>query len=133
MDLNEKNAIQLKYQGYKYERIAKLLNIEYDTIVSWFRTDGKLFEDYNNYEHDHNKMIDDMANNLLKKNLNNACEVLINEMNDMKNAPQIRIKAACEVLNRIWGVKPDINQNKKNDDLKNFFDEISIYDNRDLP
>ena len=50
LSLKEKLAIELKYLGNSYSEISEKIEVPLDTIKGWFEANGKLHQEYLDYE-----------------------------------------------------------------------------------
>ncbi len=117
----EQKACELKYSGIKYKKMSELLDVNYDTLVSWFRKDGKIYQDYQEYAIETNRQAKLRAINLLTNNVERAIEVLVNEMHN-SDSSQAKIKAACEILNRV--IKN--NETQENEETMTWEDYVTL-------
>jgi len=124
--LNEKKqlAMELKYQGLSYPVISKKINVSVNTIKSWFREGGELFEKYYDFADKKTTELEKDSRILLRREIWNAVAV-INQALREKIAVKVkcptcqkiietevniptsnRLKASSEVLDRVFGKAP---------------------------
>jgi len=100
---NEKcqEAIRLKYEGETYPLIAKKIKVPLDTIRRWFVDGGLLREEYEEYRDEENQKRRELADAILKKNINTAAEILVGLMGSDKD--EIKFKSAVAIIEREFG------------------------------
>jgi hypothetical protein len=100
---NEKyqNAIRLKYSDFTYLEIARMLKVSHVSVKRWFRSDGLLKEEYEQYEKERNKVRDDEIDTALKKHAVTASKMLVSLMGAKSDA--MKFRAAKTILDFVRG------------------------------
>lgn len=94
-------AIHLKYEGFSYPEIAKLLKVSEITVKRWFRPDGLLKDEYDAYEKETNAMTDSVVDTILKTKVEVAAKMLVALMGSKKDA--MKFRAAKTILDYCFG------------------------------
>src|SRR3989338_3372992 len=106
-------AIHLKYEGFSYPEIAKLLKVSEITVKRWFRPDGLLKDEYDAYEKETNAMTDSVVDTILKTKVEVAAKMLVALMRSKKNA--MKFRAAKTILDYCFG-KTGVGKDQEYDD-----------------
>ena len=107
------NAIHLKYEGFSYPEIAKLLKVSEITVKRWFRPDGLLKDEYDAYEKETNAMTDSVVDTILKTKVEVAAKMLVALMGSKKDA--MKFRAAKTILDYCFG-KTGVNKEQEYED-----------------
>lgn len=94
-------AIRLKYAGESYEVISKKIKTPVDTIKGWFRSEGPLREEYDAYQDDQNELRLTESNQILKRNIHTAANMLVALMGSPDD--NVKFRATKEMLDRVQG------------------------------
>lgn len=94
-------AIRLKYAGESYEVISKQLKTPIDTIKGWFRSEGPLREEYDTYTDEQNELRLNESNQILKRNIHTAANMLVALMGSPDD--NVKFRATKEMLDRVQG------------------------------
>lgn len=94
-------AVHLKYEGFSYPEIAKLLKVSEITVKRWFRPDGLLKDEYDAYEKETNAMTDSVVDTILKTKVEVAAKMLVALMGSKKDA--LKFRAAKTILDYCFG------------------------------
>lgn len=94
-------AIRLKYAGESYEVISKKIKTPIDTIKGWFRSEGPLREEYDGYQDEQNELRLNESNQILKRNIHTAANMLVALMGSPDD--NVKFRATKEMLDRVQG------------------------------
>jgi predicted metal-dependent hydrolase len=94
-------AIRLKYSGESYEVISKKIKTPIDTIKGWFRSEGPLREEYDTYTDEQNEFRLNESNQILKRNIHTAANMLVALMGSPDD--NVKFRATKEMLDRVQG------------------------------
>ncbi len=94
-------AIRLKYAGESYEVISKKIKTPIDTIKGWFRSEGPLKEEYDTYTDEQNELRLNESNQILKRNIHTAANMLVALMGSPDD--NVKFRATKEMLDRVHG------------------------------
>jgi hypothetical protein len=136
----EMRAIELKYEGGRYEDLSKLLKQEFPEYVysldavnlrQWFYEKGKLRPAYDAYRGLMRQEAIERAKTLLDESVELATRTTIALMAGRYNA-DARLKASREILNRILGtpaqnIKIDDEDRAENKQTKDKLNELIKY------
>ena len=123
IDLNKKyrDAMEHKYQGMAYIDIAKEVDVSLNTIKSWFKTGGLLFDKYYIFAEEKIAALEKESKMLLRREIWNAVAVMNKALREYVSVKttckhckkevtvkvdlptQHRVRAAVEVLDRVFG------------------------------
>lgn len=106
-------AIHLKYEGFSYPEIAKLLKVSEITVKRWFRPDGLLKDEYDVYERETNALTDSVVDTILKTKVEVAAKMLVALMGSKKDA--MKFRAAKTILDYCFG-KTGVSKEQEYDD-----------------
>jgi hypothetical protein len=101
----EQMAIILKCEGQPADKIANMINAEYNltykmmTIREWFWADGRLFQAYHEYNTWHADQVVNEAKLLIKKSTGQAAQTLV-DLLDPKIESSVRHNAGKTLLNK---------------------------------
>ena len=111
MGKKETEAIELKYKGETYEKIAQAVGTSLQTIKEWFSSGGRLRGSYFEYEEEQNDFIKKEARLSLKRSVLKASKTL-GDLLDDKN-PTIKLRAAHMILERELGIPKEVDNQGK--------------------
>ena len=94
-------AIHLKYEGFSYPEIAKLLKVSEITVKRWFRPGGLLKDEYDAYEKETNAMADSAVDAILSTKVELAAKMLVALMGSKKDT--MKFRAAKTILDYCFG------------------------------
>ena len=100
---NEKyqNAIRLKYSDFTYLEIARMLKVSHVSVKRWFRADGLLKEEYDQYEKERNRVRDKETDTVLKRHCVTAANILVSLMGAKSDA--MKFRAVKAILDYVLG------------------------------
>lgn len=98
MGEKETKSIELKYNGERYENIAKAVGVALPTIKDWFSTGGKLRRYYLGYEAEQSELSKKKAQRVVTRNVHNAAKTLVNLLGSENE--NIKFRAAEAILER---------------------------------
>lgn len=101
MGEKELKAINLRYEGQKYEKIANVVGVSLATVKNWFSSSGRLQNAYRDFEKERNSALKEEALLNLKKSVGKATKTLVQLLDS--NNPTIRLRAATAILEREFG------------------------------
>ena len=94
-------AIRLKYEGESYEAISKKTKTPLNTIKGWFRSEGPLREEYDTYADEQNELRLSESNQILKRNIHTASNMLVALMGSPDD--NVKFRAVTEIITRVRG------------------------------
>lgn len=95
------DAIRLKYEGEDYAVIARTLKVPINTLKKWFADGGLLAEDYKEYRDAQNKLREDEALEVLRREIKTASRMLVGLMASTSDG--VKLKAVLAILERLLG------------------------------
>lgn len=95
------DAIRLKYEGEDYSVIARTLKVPINTLKKWFADGGLLAEKYKEYRDTQNKLREDEALEVLRREIKTASRMLIGLMASTSDG--VKLKAVLAILERLLG------------------------------
>jgi hypothetical protein len=98
IDNPDLKAIEMKYLGFSYAKIAEAVGVEYSTIKSWFMRSGRLYRQYLEYAIEATKDRKDNAKQLFAVSIDKAVRTMT-ELLDSQDE-RIRFIAAREIIER---------------------------------
>lgn len=100
---NEKyqNAIRLKYSDFTYLEIAQMLKVSHVSVKRWFRSDGLLKEEYDQYEKERNHTRDREMDTVLARHSLTAANILVSLMGAKSDA--MKFRAVKAILDYVLG------------------------------
>lgn len=101
MSEKETKAIELKYNGDKYENIAKAVGVALPTVKDWFSAGGKLKNYYIAYEAEQSELSKKEAQRVVTKNVHKAAKALVDLLGSENE--NIKFRAAEAILDRELG------------------------------
>lgn len=111
MGKKETKAIELKYKGETYEKIALVVGASLQTIKEWFSSGGRLRGSYFEYEEEQNDFLKKEARLSLKRSVLKASKTL-GDLLDDKN-PIVKLRAAHMILERELGIPKEVDNQGK--------------------
>lgn len=123
---NEKyqNAIRLKYSDFTYLEIAHLLKVSHVSVKRWFRSDGLLKEEYDQYEKERNSVRDKETDTILARHAETASKILVSLMGARSDA--MKFRAAKAILNYVLGPVRTVGGNDSADNGNDWRDDSRI-------
>ena len=94
-------AIRLKYEGETHEAISKKIKTPVDTIKGWFRSEGPLRDEYDTYTDEQNELRLNESNQILKRNIHTASNMLVALMGSTDDS--VKLRATKEIHDRVHG------------------------------
>lgn len=78
MNIYEKKAIELRYMGYTYPKIAEAIGnkISISTLRQWFMMGGRLYHDYLSYQDQQDKFTEEDVRSQFKKAARHGVKVM---------------------------------------------------------
>ncbi len=100
---NEKyqNAIRLKYSDFTYLEIARMLKVSHVSVKRWFRSDGLLKEEYDQYEKERNRVRDKETDTVLARHSVIAANILVSLMGAKSDV--MKFRAVKAILDYVLG------------------------------
>lgn len=95
------DAIRLKYEGEDYSVIARTLKVPINTLKKWFADGGLLAEKYKEYRDTQNKLREEEALEVLRREIKTASRMLIGLMASTSDG--VKLKAVLAILERLLG------------------------------
>lgn len=95
------DAIRLKYEGEDYAVIARTLKVPINTLKKWFADGGLLAEKYKEYRDTQNKLREDEALEVLRREIKTASRMLVGLMASTSDG--VKLKAVLAILERLLG------------------------------
>ncbi|MDD2807982.1 MAG: helix-turn-helix domain containing protein [Patescibacteria group bacterium] len=96
-----REVIRLKYEGESYAVISKLVNVSISTLKKWFMSGGLLKAEYEQYRDQTNKLVKEVADEILKQEVETAAKILVGLMGSKND--QIKFKAAVTIIEHVLG------------------------------
>lgn len=78
MEEKYQRAIEMKYAGETYKKIAEELQVAEITVKQWFQADGLLYLQYLEYATKLGLEREQLGRNMLKENIENLVKIMIN-------------------------------------------------------
>lgn len=112
------SVFQAKYEGKKYDDIAKETRYSVNTLYKNLQKSGKWYLPYLDYEKELNDEAVRKAKEILRKEASTAATIMVAALAFIKSDPRLAVDAAKDTLDRV-GLKPaqDVNVKGQAEDV----------------
>lgn len=98
----DQKIMEMKYKGFLYKDIGVAVEKTEDYIESLFRTTGRLYIKYLEYEQEQNQIREQEARSILRRETSTATKAIMKVLKNAlrRNDDEMVLKAAKEILDR---------------------------------